>query len=72
MPRGLVCGPSSLTGLASLVADFVGTETGCVYDYKSHGQHAKVIFGVLSGIFHGIIFSKISLNPLKIVWNVCN
>ena len=40
---------------------------GCVYDYKSHGQHAKALFRVLLGIFYGTFFSKISLNPSKIV-----
>ena len=32
---------------------------GCVYDYRSHGQHTKALFGVFFGIFHGIFFQNV-------------
>ena len=36
-----------------------------VYDYRSHGQHAKALFGVLFGIFHRIFFFKNVIKSIK-------
>ena len=46
---------------------FIKCSVGYDYDYRSQRQHAKAFFGVLFGILYGIFFSKMSLNPLKIV-----